>query len=181
MAAYLAFEVINHEPGINQDDKKAHMVDRDSIKGHIEFKNVNFIYPSKKDQIILKNFNCVFEAGKTTALVGPSGSGKSTIIQCLERYYDPAEGEILIDGRPMKDINLTSLRQVIGYVGQEPVLLNCSIKENMLFAKPDAKDNEIEEALKSANAWDFIEDKMGSQGINAQVGGAGSSLSGGQK
>lgn len=117
MAAYLAFEVINHQPGINQDDKKAHMVDRDSIKGHIEFKNVNFIYPSKKDQIILKNFNCVFEAGKTTALVGPSGSGKSTIIQCLERYYDPAEGEILIDGRPMKDINLTSLRQVIGYVG----------------------------------------------------------------
>jgi len=81
----------------------------------------------------------------------------------------------------MKELNLSSLRQVMGYVGQEPVLFNTSIKENMLFAKPDATDEEIESALKAANAWDFIEDKMGSQGIKAQVGGAGASLSGGQK
>lgn len=87
----------------------------------------------------------------------------------------------MIDGTPMKELNLSSLRQVMGYVGQEPVLFNTSIKENMLFAKPDATDEEIESALKAANAWDFIEDKMGSQGIKAQVGGAGASLSGGQK
>jgi ATP-binding cassette subfamily B (MDR/TAP) protein 1 len=80
VAAYLAFKVIDHVPGINQDDKKAKEVLRESMSGKIEFKDVDFAYPSKKDQKVLKSFSCVFEAGKTTALVGPSGSGKSTII-----------------------------------------------------------------------------------------------------
>jgi ATP-binding cassette subfamily B (MDR/TAP) protein 1 len=123
----------------------------------------------------------VFEEGKTTALVGPSGSGKSTIIQLLERFYDPTSGQVTLDGVDIKDINLKSMRQLIGYVGQEPVLFNCSIKQNMLFAKPDATDDEIISALKAANAWDFIVKKMGSQGINVQVGGSGGQLSGGQK
>jgi ABC-type multidrug transport system fused ATPase/permease subunit len=125
------------------------------------FKDIEFVYPSKTDQMILKKFNCVFEANKTTALVGPSGSGKSTIIQLLERFYDPVGGSICLDGHDIRNLNLRSMRQLIGYVGQEPVLFNCSIKENMLFAKPDATDDEIITALKNANAWDFIQEKMG--------------------
>jgi len=121
----------------------------------------------------LKNFSCVFEEGKTTALVGPSGSGKSTIIQLLERFYDPTAGELLMDNCDLKKINLKSMRQIVGYVGQEPVLFNASIKENMLFAKPDATNDEIIQALKDANAWDFIQKKMGSTGIDTQVGGSG--------
>ena len=136
------------------------------MKGLIEFKDVKFRYPSKDDLLVLKNFSCTFEAGKTTALVGPSGSGKSTIIQLMERFYDPLEGQVLLDGQDIKKVNLRSMRHLIGYVGQEPVLFNTSIKENMLFAKPDATDEEIEEALRAANAWDFIIDKMGTQGIN---------------
>jgi ABC-type multidrug transport system fused ATPase/permease subunit len=114
----------------------------------------------------LKNFSCVFEAGKTTALVGPSGSGKSTIIQMIERYYNPADGSITVDGVPIDELNLRSFRQSVGYVGQEPLLFNTSIKENMLFAKPDATDEEIKQALKDANAWDFIQKKMSEKGID---------------
>ena len=151
------------------------------MKGSYEFKNVEFTYPSRKDQKVLKSFNCVFEAGKTTALVGPSGSGKSTIIQLLERFYDPTGGQVLLDGDDIKTVNLQSMRQLIGYVGQEPVLFNASIRENMLFAKPDATEEEIIQALKDANAWSFIQKKMGTTGIDTQVGGSGGQLSGGQK
>jgi ABC-type multidrug transport system fused ATPase/permease subunit len=86
-----------------------------------------------------------------------------------------------LDGENIKNINLKSMRRLIGYVGQEPVLFNTSIKENMLFAKPDATDEEIIDALKAANAYDFIVEKMGTQGINVEVGGSGGQLSGGQK
>jgi ATP-binding cassette subfamily B (MDR/TAP) protein 1 len=113
--------------------------------------------------------------------VGPSGSGKSTIVQLIERFYDPEKGAILIDGEDIKSLNLKSLRQTLGYVGQEPVLFNTSIKENILFGKSDATDEEIKDALQNSNAWQFIEKKMGSQGINTSVGSAGGKLSGGQK
>jgi len=151
------------------------------MKGKIEFKDVSFVYPSREELKVLSSFNCVFEEGKTTALVGPSGSGKSTVIQLMERFYDPCSGQVLIDGVDLKSINLTSLRQQIGYVGQEPVLFNTSIRENMYFAKPDATDAEIEQALKDANAWSFIKSKMGEKGIDTEVGASGGQLSGGQK
>jgi len=89
--------------------------------------------------------------------VGPSGSGKSTIVQLLERFYDAKSGTVSIDGSDIKTLNLTSLRQCIGYVGQEPALFNTSIRENMQFAKPDATEEEMIEALKAANAWEFIQ------------------------
>ena len=89
---------------------------------------------------MLDDFSCVFEAGKTTALVGMSGSGKSTIIQLIERFYDPEAGVVCLDGKDIKTVNLRSMRQNIGYVSQEPVLFNTSIKENMLFAHPEATD-----------------------------------------
>jgi ATP-binding cassette, subfamily B (MDR/TAP), member 1 len=87
------------------------------VIGQYEFKDVEFVYPSKTDQKILKKFSCVFEANKTTALVGPSGSGKSTIIQLLERFYDPVGGSICLDGDDIRNLNLRSMRQMIGYVG----------------------------------------------------------------
>lgn len=141
---------------------------------------MDFNYPTRKDLKVLKDFSAVIEEGKTTALVGPSGSGKSTVIQLIERYYASSSGQILIDGKDIKDLNLTSLRHYIGYVGQEPVLFNCSIKDNMLLSKPDATDEEIMQALKDANAYDFITKKM-TNGIETMVGGSGGSLSGGQK
>lgn len=84
------------------------------------------------------------EAGKTTALVGPSGSGKSTVIQMIERFYNPLSGVITVDGKEIEKLDLRDFRQFVGYVGQEPVLFNQSVKANMLLAKPDATDAEIE-------------------------------------
>jgi ABC-type multidrug transport system fused ATPase/permease subunit len=119
------------------------------------------------------------EAGKTTAFVGPSGSGKSTIIQLVERFYNPESGKIFVDDDPIDKIDLPSFRQCVGYIGQEPVLFNESIKENMLLAKPDATDKEIVAALELAACMSFVSKLP--QGINTPVGGGGGKLSGGQK
>ena len=86
------------------------MLEKNDIKGKLEFKNVNFTYPTRKELQVLKNFSVVFEQGKTTALVGPSGSGKSTVIQLLERFYDPNSGCIELDGQNIKDLNLSKMR-----------------------------------------------------------------------
>eukprot|EP00347_Sterkiella_histriomuscorum_P015933 403355132 len=150
-------------------------------EGRIELKNVTFTYPSRPEQKVLDNFSAVFEEGKTTAIVGASGSGKSTIIQLLERFYDPDQGDVFIDGQNLKEINLRDYRSKVGYVSQEPILFNTSIKANLLYCKPTATDDEVIEALKSANAWDFINEKMGKDGIYTNVGNSGGQLSGGQK
>jgi len=94
--------------------------------------------------------------GKTTAIVGPSGSGKSTVVQLIERFYDPAEGQVLIDGEDLRNVNLRDFRKRVGYVGQEPVLFNTSIRENIKLGKPDATEEEIVSALKQANAYNFL-------------------------
>ena len=146
IACALACKVMDQVPRVNPEDKGV-IIPKESIKGEIVFKDVSFTYPSRPDMKILKNFSCVFEAGKTTALVGPSGSGKSTIIQMIERFYKNDSGTITLDGNPIESLDLRSFRRSMGYVGQEPVLFNASIKENMRFAKPDASDKEIEEAL----------------------------------
>lgn len=113
----LAMNVIESVPSVKQNEEGKKIVKREEISGRIEFKNVSFHYPSRPDVAVLKNFNCVFEEGKTTALVGPSGSGKSTIIQMLERFYDPNEGVLEIDGLDFKEYNLNSIRRNMGYVG----------------------------------------------------------------
>mmetsp|Transcript_41198 Transcript_41198/g.62681 ORF Transcript_41198/g.62681 Transcript_41198/m.62681 type:complete len:171 (-) Transcript_41198:2427-2939(-) len=141
IAGKLAFNVIDNKPKVDPNEKGI-LADR-NMKGKIEFKNVEFTYPSRQELKVLKKFTMEFEAGKTTALVGPSGSGKSTIIQLVERFYDPDAGSVNFDGTNLKDYDLRSVRQLIGYVSQEPVLFNASIKENMLFAQPDATDAEI--------------------------------------
>lgn len=147
------------------------------MQGRIEFKNINFSYPTRPELQILKDFSCVMEAGKTTALVGPSGSGKSTIIQMIERFYNPESGDIIIDGKNIKDLDLRSFRRSVGYVGQEPVLFNTTIEENMKFAKPDATQKEILDALDKANCMVFI--KKLKDGIQTNCGASGGQLSGG--
>jgi ATP-binding cassette subfamily B (MDR/TAP) protein 1 len=99
----------------------------------------------------------------------------------LERFYDPDAGKVLLDGQDIKEINLVSMRQIMGYVGQEPVLFNTSIRENLKFAKADATEEEMIEALKAANAWTFIQENLGDKGIDTLVGASGGQLSGGQK
>jgi ATP-binding cassette, subfamily B (MDR/TAP), member 1 len=127
----------------------------------------------------LRNVNIKFERGKVTALVGPSGSGKSTIVQLIERFYDPQEGEILIDGVNFKDISLRDFRSKVGYVGQEPVLFNQTIRENLQYGNPDATEEDMMIALKKANAAKVIERLP--EGLDTIVGAQGGQLSGGEK
>ena len=98
----------------------------------------------------------------------------------IERFYKPDSGQVILDGKDVSETEVRSLRNCMGYVGQEPIMFNATIKENMLFAKRDASDAEIEQALKDANAWSFINNKMANK-IHTYIGGAGGSLSGGQK
>ncbi|CAF0902236.1 unnamed protein product [Adineta steineri] len=124
--------------------------------GDIEFKNVQFTYPARKDAPILNNLNMKIPSGKTVALCGSSGCGKSTSIQLIQRFYDPDGGEVLLDGRDLRSISLKWLRSNIGIVSQEPVLFFGTIEENIRFGKPDATDDEVMNAAKMANAHDFI-------------------------
>ncbi|KAJ3201654.1 ATP-binding cassette, sub-B (MDR TAP), member 4 [Entophlyctis luteolus] len=156
--------------------------------GEIVFSNIDFSYPQRPEVPILKGFSLRVRPGSTIALVVKSGSGKSTVLNLLERWYDPVEGKITVDGIDLRDLNVGWLRQQIGIVGQEPVLFSRSIRENVLFGMsentPDAYsrgqvDTMIERACRAANAWEFIQELP--QGIGTNVGEAGSMLSGGQK
>jgi len=151
----------------------------ESVTGTIEFHNVNFVYPTRKDTEVFRDFNLTIPAGKTVALVGPSGSGKSTSIQLIERFYDPSSGHITLDGNDLKDLNVEWLRSHIGLVSQEPKLFATTIRKNIAAAKPDATVEEIEEAARRANAHDFIVSLQ--DGYDTDVGDAGAQLSGGQK
>ena len=161
---------------------------RDNVKGRIEFKNIQFIYPSDVNKRkILDGLNLVFEPGQKVALVGESGCGKSTTVNLIERLYEPTEGEVLIDGVNIKEYDLKYLRSLIGYVQQEPVLFNSPIKNNIIFGRDELIKNEfggksddlIKEACKEAYAKEFIE-KIPEK-YNYVVGIKGSKLSGGQK
>jgi ABC-type multidrug transport system fused ATPase/permease subunit len=113
VAGKFAFEVIDRDPVINDNDQSAKVIE---LKGEIEFKDVVFYYPSRPDQKVLRGLSTKFELGKTTAIVGPSGAGKSSIALMIERFYDPNEGMVLVDGLPLKSINLQNYRRQIGYV-----------------------------------------------------------------
>ena len=162
------------------------MPPRDQIKGKIEFKDVCFYYPSDPNKrMILKNLNILIEPGKKVALVGESGCGKSTTVNLLERLYEVTSGEVLIDGMNIKRYNLPYLRNLIGYVQQEPVLFNKSIKENIIFGRQELlnelgdTDTLINNALNESYASEFVNNNK--EGINYIVGIKGSKLSGGQK
>jgi len=176
-AAVQIFKVIGRKPSIDSSSEEGEKPY--SFQGHIKFKDVSFNYPSRKDVKILNNLDLDIERGKTVALVGSSGCGKSTCIQLVQRFYDPDSGLVTLDGKDLKDINVGWLRDHIGIVGQEPVLFDCSIKENICYAKADASDEEIIRACKEANAFDFIE-KLPKK-LDTLVGEGGAQLSGGQK
>lgn len=126
------------------------------VKGNITFQNVVFSYPSRPDVKILRGLSTTIASGQTVAFVGSSGNGKSTCMHLLQRFYDPDEGQILIDGCDIKDLNITQLRSNIALVGQEPVLFSTTIGENIRYGKPDATQKEIISAAQDSGAHDFI-------------------------
>ncbi|MBW9088341.1 ABC transporter ATP-binding protein [Rhizobium wenxiniae] len=143
----------------------------------VELKNVAFSYTDGAP--ILRGVNLVAEGGKTTALVGPSGAGKSTIINLIPRFYDPAEGEILVDGQNIADVTKSSLRHQLAYVSQQPYMFEGSIRDNIRYGRPEATDEEVEEAARLAHAHDFIMAQP--EGYETAVGENGVTLSGGQR
>ncbi|KAJ1279478.1 hypothetical protein BS78_04G159800 [Paspalum vaginatum] len=176
-AAERMLEVIRRLPKIDSgSDAGEELI---HFAGEVEFKNVQFCYPSRPESPVLVGFNLHVPAGCTAALVGGSGSGKSTVIALLERFYDPSAGEVALDGVDIRRLRLRWLRAQMGLVSQEPALFAMSIRENILFGKEDATPEEVAAAAKAANAHSFISQLP--QGYDTQVGERGVQLSGGQK
>ncbi|MFC5453993.1 ABC transporter ATP-binding protein [Prosthecobacter fluviatilis] len=149
------------------------------FKGEIDMRDVSFAYPTRPEAVVLRDFSLQAKAGQRIALVGPSGSGKSTSVSLLFRFYDPTSGEIRIDGQPIRDMSLTTLRRNLALVPQEVLLFGGSIRENIAYGKPDATEEEIISAAKKANAHDFIAGLT--EGYQTLVGDRGTQLSGGQR
>ena len=172
-------KILQAEVEIKDKENPEHIA---SFEHQIEFRHVSFAYTdNKSDELIyvLKDINLVIPKGKTVALVGQSGSGKSTMVDLIPRYYDVQEGEVLIDGINVKDLAVNDLRQLIGNVNQEAILFNASFKDNIRFGKTDATDEEIANAAKIANAYDFI--MKSEHGFDTGIGDRGGRLSGGQR
>ena len=172
-------KILQAEVEIKNKENPEHIA---SFEHQIEFRHVSFAYTdNKSDELIyvLKDINLVIPKGKTVALVGQSGSGKSTMVDLIPRYYDVQEGEVLIDGINVKDLAVNDLRQLIGNVNQEAILFNASFKDNIRFGKTDATDEEIANAAKIANAYDFI--MKSEHGFDTGIGDRGGRLSGGQR
>lgn len=147
-----------------------------SFEHEIEFRHVSFKYA---EQWVLRDINLTIPKGKTIAIVGQSGSGKSTLVDLIPRYYDVQEGEVLIDGINVKDLGIRDLRQLIGNVNQEAILFNDSFRNNIAFGVDNATQEQIEEAARIANAYDFI--MQSEQGFDTNIGDRGGRLSGGQR
>ncbi len=172
-------KILQAEVEIKDKENPVHI---DAFEHQIEFRHVSFAYTDhKSDELVyvLKDINLVIPKGKTVALVGQSGSGKSTMVDLIPRYYDVQEGEVLIDGINVKDLAVHDLRQLIGNVNQEAILFNASFKDNIRFGKTDATDEEIANAAKIANAYNFI--MKSEHGFDTNIGDRGGRLSGGQR
>ncbi|OEL38003.1 putative multidrug resistance protein [Dichanthelium oligosanthes] len=170
-------EVIRRVPKIDSGSDAGE--DLPNVAGDVEFKNVEFCYPSRPESPVLVSFSLRVPAGRTVALVGSSGSGKSTVVALLQRFYDPSAGVVALDGVDIQRLRLKWLRAQMGLVGQEPVLFATTIRENIVFGKEDATAEEVVAAAKAANAHDFIVQLP--QGYDTQVGERGVQMSGGQK
>ncbi|XP_044044202.1 bile salt export pump-like [Siniperca chuatsi] len=176
-AATIIFETIDREPEIDCLSEGGYKLDR--VKGDIEFHNVTFYYPSRPDVKILNQLSVAVKSGETTAFVGPSGAGKSTAIQLIQRFYDPKEGMVTLDGHDIRGLNIQWLRSLIGIVEQEPVLFATTIAENIRYGRPGVTMEDIVIAAKEANAYNFILDLP--QKFDTLVGEGGGQMSGGQK
>lgn len=172
-------KILQAEVEIKDKENPEHI---SSFEHQIEFRHVSFAYTDhQNDELVyvLKDINLVIPKGKTIALVGQSGSGKSTMLDLIPRYYDVQEGEVLIDGINVKDLCVHDFRQLIGNVNQEAILFNASFKDNIRFGKTDATDEEIANAAKIANAYEFI--TKSEHGFDTNIGDRGGRLSGGQR
>ncbi len=172
------FEIIDSQ---NEHINLAHTnnLNLNRVKGDLEFRNIQFTYPTRPDFPVLKDVSFTVQAGQTVALVGSSGSGKSTLASMALRFYEPNAGEYVIDGKKSTDYDLTEFRDQIAIVPQDVLLFGGSIKENILYGKPNATEEEVMDAAKQANAYDFImafPDKF-----DTMVGDRGIQLSGGQR
>ena len=166
-------KILMAENDIKEPEQPKHL---QSFEHQIEFRHVSFRYG---EQWVLKDINLVIPKGKTIALVGQSGSGKSTLVDLIPRYYDVQEGEVLIDGINVKDLGIYDLRQLIGNVNQEAILFNDTFRNNISFGVTSATQEQIEEAAKIANAYDFI--TASELGFDTNIGDRGGRLSGGQR
>ena len=149
----------------------------ETVTGNVVFEHVGFSYDKSKQ--ILKDINFTLKAGSSIAIVGPSGSGKSTIVNLIPRLYDVDNGSVTFDGIDVRKLDLEFLRNQVGVVSQETYLFNGTVRDNLLYAKPDATEDEMIDALKKANIWDFIEKQE--KGLDTEVGNRGLKLSGGEK
>lgn len=160
-AAERVFKIIDQPSTIdaiamNSDSTKIRL-DITKVVGKIEFRDVWFRYPTRKEDFVLRGLNITVNPNESVALVGESGCGKSTFVNLLMRFYDPDHGQVLLDGVDIKTINLHDLRNAISLVMQEPIIFNYSILENILYGKSNAKNSEIYNATTIANANEFIE------------------------
>jgi len=167
------FKLIDEQPKIENEPNATIL---QGFNNEIEFRNVSFAYDK---ETVLKNINFTVEKGKTVALVGSSGGGKSTMADLIPRYFDPTDGEILIDGHPLTSVTAESLRALMGIVTQESILFNDTVFKNIAFAMPNAKLEDVIQAAKIANAYDFIMDLE--HGFETNIGERGGKLSGGQR
>lgn len=173
VAADRIFKVIDLEPAVKN---KPDAIVLESFKDSLEYKNVSFAYDK---ELVLKNIDLKIQKGKTIALVGSSGGGKSTLADLIPRFYDPVAGEILLDGIPLTEYEIESLRQQMGVVTQESILFNDTIFNNIAFGKEDATLEDVIEAARVANAHEFI--LQTPEGYDTYIGERGSKLSGGQR
>jgi ATP-binding cassette subfamily B protein len=173
-AAERVFGILDMQPDV-QDAYKARALDR--VEGHVQFDGVTFGYSAGEK--VLRDINLEAHPGELIGLVGPSGAGKSTLVNLLCRFYDTDEGAIRIDGQDVRDIQMKSLRNHIGIVLQETFLFHGTIKENIAYGKPDAKEEEVIDAAEAANAHRFIMDFP--DAYDTHVGEKGVRLSGGEK
>ncbi len=168
-------DIMDEEPDITDSPDAVDITD---VKGDIQFKDVSFSYV-KGEKTILHNLSLHIPSGSNVALVGPSGGGKTTLCNLIPRFYEAESGEILLDGKNIRDITLNSLRSNIGVVAQDVYLFSGTIRDNLIYGKPDATEEEIIEATKKAGAYDFISALP--DGFDTYIGERGVKLSGGQK
>lgn len=168
-------EILNEESDIKNPEKPCYSLS----SGEIELKGVNFSYSNNLEKLALKNVNLKIESGETVGILGGTGSGKSSLVNLLPRLYDTTEGRVLVGGKDVREYDLETLRKSVAMVLQKNVLFSGTVKENLLWGKEDATDEEINEALRLACADEFVHALE--QGINSRVEQGGANFSGGQK